>query len=173
MSNINKNKKYYFTYKTTNLLNNKYYYGMHSTNNLDDGYMGSGKHLGYSIKKYGKENFKVKILEFFDSQGLLTKAEITLITEHDLDNPNCMNIKPGGQGGFINEEHALKFHKAGGKRVLQILSEQHTLKLKNNVEYKNKWLKSVRDSAINNDEIIIDKINRRLLNHLGENDIIL
>jgi len=53
---MSKNKiKYHFLYKTTNLINNKYYYGMHSTYKLDDGYLGSGNRLRYSIRKYGKE----------------------------------------------------------------------------------------------------------------------
>ena len=40
---------------------------MHSTNNLNDGYLGSGKRLRYSIQKYGvdshiKEIFKINNL---------------------------------------------------------------------------------------------------------------
>ena len=68
MANRNKNKKYHYLYKTTNLINNKYYYGIHSTNNLNDGYLGSGKHLRYSIRKYSKENFKREILYYFDNR---------------------------------------------------------------------------------------------------------
>jgi hypothetical protein len=53
MSNSIKSKKFHFIYKTTNLLNNKFYIGMHSTSNLKDGYLGSGTHLRYAIRKYG------------------------------------------------------------------------------------------------------------------------
>ena len=57
-------KKYYFTYKITNLLNGRFYLGMHSTEDLDDGYLGSGVAIQRAVRKYGKENFskEVKLL---------------------------------------------------------------------------------------------------------------
>ena len=93
----NKDKRYHYLYKTTNMLNNKYYYGIHSTNNLNDGYLGSGKKLRYSIRKYGKENFKREILYYFDNREELAKAEENIITEEMLRDKMCMNITPGGE----------------------------------------------------------------------------
>ena len=109
MANFKENKKYHFTYRTTNLINNRYYLGMHSTNRTDDGYLGSGKRLYYELNKYGRDNFKFKILKQFNSREELVQAEINLITEQDLKNPNCLNCKPGGQGGLSSEEHRRKF----------------------------------------------------------------
>lgn len=103
MANIKENKKYHFTYKTTNLINNRYYLGMHSTNRIDDGYLGSGKRLYYELNKYGRDNFKFEILKQFDSREELVQAEINLITEQDVQNPNCLNLKLGGSGGFTKE----------------------------------------------------------------------
>lgn len=103
MANLKENKKFHFTYKTTNLINNRYYLGMHSTNRLGDGYLGSGKRLYYELNKYGRDNFKFEILEQFNSRKELVQAEINLITEHDLKNINCLNCKPGGTGGFSRE----------------------------------------------------------------------
>jgi len=100
--------KYHFLYKTTNLKNGKYYLGMHSTSNLDDGYLGSGDRLKRSIRKYGKENFKFEILEFFESREDLSNAEKKLITENDLKDPMCMNLRLGGKGGLIDKEHHKK-----------------------------------------------------------------
>lgn len=103
MANLNKLKKYHFLYKTINLLNQKFYIGIHSTSNLKDGYLGSGTKLRRSIRKYVKENFKLEILEFYDSRELLIKREQELVNEALLKNPMCMNLKPGGSGGFTSD----------------------------------------------------------------------
>lgn len=103
MANIKENKRFHFTYKTTNLINGRYYLGMHSTNRIDDGYLGSGKRLYYELNKHGRDNFKFEILEQFGSREELVQAEINLITEQDLKNPNCLNLKQGGEGGFSKE----------------------------------------------------------------------
>ena len=51
-----------FIYLTTNVINGKQYIGSHN-GEINDSYLGSGKLLIKSIKKYGKENFKRIILE--------------------------------------------------------------------------------------------------------------
>jgi hypothetical protein len=104
MSNFKSARKYHFIYKTTCLINGKYYIGMHSTNNLDDGYIGSGKRLRYSIQKYGIENFKCEILEFLSDRESLVNREKELVNEDILQDSNCMNIKLGGSGGFSYED---------------------------------------------------------------------
>ena len=94
-----KQKKFHFIYKTTNRLNEKFYVGMHSTNNLEDGYLGGGKRLWYSIQKYGLENHECEILEFLPSREDLKRREAEIINEELLANPLCMNLKFGGEGG--------------------------------------------------------------------------
>lgn len=54
---------------------------MHSTINQNDGYMGSGKRLRYSIRKYGKENHTKEILEFLPSREELIIKEIDIVVE--------------------------------------------------------------------------------------------
>ena len=70
------NRKYHYIYKTTCIITNRFYIGMHSTDNLQDGYIGSGKRLYYSIKKYGKENHTCEILEFLPDRLSLKNREM-------------------------------------------------------------------------------------------------
>ena len=103
MANIKENKKYHYTYKTTNLINGRYYLGMHSTNRLDDGYLGSGKRLYYELNKYGRDNFKFEILQHFNTREQLVEAETSLISEEVLKDPNCLNMVVGGSGGNVGK----------------------------------------------------------------------
>lgn len=132
MANIKKNKRFHFIYRTTNLINGRYYLGMHSTNRIDDGYLGSGKRLYYELNKYGRDNFKFEILEQFNSREELVQAEINLITEHDLKNPNCLNLKQGGSGGFTDENRKKArqvtdsiLQKKYGKEFRSIIAKQY------------------------------------------------
>lgn len=95
-----KQKTIHYLYKTTCLVTGRYYIGMHSTNNLDDGYMGSGKRLRYSLRKHGIDNHKKEILEFFESRELLIEAENKAITSEMLMDNDCMNLAEGGKSGF-------------------------------------------------------------------------
>lgn len=92
---------HYIIYKTTNIINNKYYIGKHITNNLDDGYIGSGKALTASIKKYGKECFVREILFELPSEELMNLKEKELVTEELVNDSNCYNMTLGGEGGPI------------------------------------------------------------------------
>lgn len=93
-----KKQKYHYFYKITNLINNHFYYGVHSTYNLDDGYMGSGKRLHHAYEKYGIENFKKEILNFFNSKKDAYKYESEMVTEDLVNDPNCYNLMQGGIG---------------------------------------------------------------------------
>ena len=109
-----KEKKYHFIYKTTNTLTGYYYYGMHSTDNIDDGYLGSGRRLRYSINKYGQHIHKREIIEHLPNRKSLIAREIEIITLNEITKKECMNLMCGGRGGFISEEQQLKRAKAAG-----------------------------------------------------------
>ena len=104
-------KKYHIIYKTTCLINKKYYIGMHSTDDLEDGYMGSGKAIKFSIKRYGKENHSVEILEILENRELLGERERAIVTMSKVRNGNCMNLKVGGIGGFMKKPKNKKSKK--------------------------------------------------------------
>lgn len=89
-----------YLYKITNLINNKIYIGVHKTDNLDDGYMGSGKIINSAIKKYGLENFKKEILEFFDTYNEALGKEKEIVTDDFLLREDVYNLRRGGTGGF-------------------------------------------------------------------------
>jgi len=115
-----KQKKFNFIYKTTNLLNSKYYIGMHSTDDLEDGYMGSGKRLWYSRKKYGDENHSIEILEYCNDRKELRKREEEIVNDELINEELCMNLVRGG-GGFMLDKHHYKCSIAGGKATAERL----------------------------------------------------
>ena len=98
---------------------------MHSTDDLEDGYIGSGKRLGYSVRKYGLENHKFEILEFLPSREELKKREAEVVNEEMLKHPLCMNLKFGGEGGWdhitISDDELKKRQINGGQSFRQKL----------------------------------------------------
>jgi group I intron endonuclease len=84
-------------YKTTNLINGKIYVGKDSNNNPK--YLGSGKYLNNSIKKYGKENFVKEIICECFCKEELNKKEKYWIEFYDCKDPNGYNLTDGGDGG--------------------------------------------------------------------------
>ena len=108
---------YHFVYLTRNLINGKFYIGKHSTENLNDGYLGSGKYLWNSVKKYGEENFSRRILKFFNSDDEALEYEKKIVNEKLLKNPMCMNIGIGGHGnGFrVKDKNGNTISLAKGK----------------------------------------------------------
>jgi len=113
-------RKFHYIYKITrNDGSGKYYIGMHSTDDLEDGYFGSGQLLWKSIAKHGKEKHSKEILEFLPSRRELKTRERELVNEEIVNDPLCMNLKLGGEGGgkFLSKEHQTKCSSAGGKAV--------------------------------------------------------
>lgn len=138
-----KEKKYHFIYKTTCKLTNRYYIGMHSTDILEDGYLGSGDRLRYSIRKYGKENHQREILEFCDSREELKKREEEIVTLNEIAKEECMNLALGVQGGKIWTDDKQDKIKEGA-------SIYQKEKWKNDSEYREKISNVLRENMKRN-----------------------
>lgn len=85
---------YGYIYKVINLKNLKYYIGK-KTGDFDNNYYGSGKIIKQAIEKYGKENFKIEILEICENKKELNESEIQYINKLQ----PAYNIAKGGDGG--------------------------------------------------------------------------
>ena len=133
-----KQKTIHYIYKTICNVTGRWYIGMHSTSNIDDGYMGSGKRLRYSIRKYGIENHTKEILEFLPNREALVIREIEIITKELVSNPKCMNLKEGGSGGWVSKEVQIKCSKSGGYATSQ--------KLKNDDEFRLNFSKTMSET---------------------------
>ena len=92
---------YGYIYKTTNKLNNKIYIGQKKSEVfLEDKYLGSGKYLKRAINKYGKDNFKVELIDTANSRKDLSDLEIFYIKKFNAtDSSIGYNIAKGGIGG--------------------------------------------------------------------------
>lgn len=110
-------KLYHYIYKTTCQVTGKFYVGMHSTDDLGDGYLGSGKILGYSIAKHGDENHINEILEHLSSREALKLREKELVNEELLADPLNINLKYGGEGGW---EGSRSQSRAGKARIAAV-----------------------------------------------------
>jgi hypothetical protein len=107
----------HYLYKTTCLVNGKYYYGVHSERRKGDGYIGCGvcsqgsaiglskrgvrSHLVDSVVKYGYKNFKKEIICYFKNIEDAYQVEELVVDVSELNNPNCLNVRLGGEGGLV------------------------------------------------------------------------
>jgi len=130
-----------YFYKTENLINGKFYYGVHSTNNLHDNYLGSGTRLNYSIKKYGKKNFKKQILKFFETFGEALDYESEFVTENLIEDPSCYNLMVGGKGG----------NNGKGKEWYKIHTSNAGKNCMKNKLYRDEWAKKQSEKWKNPD----------------------
>lgn len=71
-----------FIYLTTNLVNGKIYIGQHQFNYDNANYIGSGTLFSKAVRKYGKENFKRKILRVCKTKHELSVWEHVFIIKY-------------------------------------------------------------------------------------------
>lgn len=148
--------KYYFLYKTTNLINNKIYYGCHQSDVLNDDYLGSGKALKSAIKKYGRKSFKREIIEFFDSAEEMYKREAEIVTDDFIKEPNNYNMKKGGEGGFSgnSEERSRKISEKSKNLVGALNLETNKIEKVTTEEFynSNKYVGQTKNKIVAKNE---------------------
>jgi hypothetical protein len=123
---------YYTVYETTCLINGKKYIGVHKTEIPDDDYLGSGRYITRAINKYGKENFKKKVLFIFDNPEQMFEKEKELVTEEFIKQRSNYNCKPGGTANFYYINNRKMNHKSNQHLI-------HGNKIKNDTEYAKKF----------------------------------
>lgn len=138
-----KQKKYHYIYKTTCTITGKFYIGMHSTDNLEDGYLGSGKILGYSRRKYGDGNHIKEIVEYCSSRDELKRREKEIVNEELLAQPLNINLKYGGDGGW---DHIPANMRRENQMAASLAMSE---KLKTDIDFKEAYSKKMSKSAKN------------------------
>lgn len=99
---LRSSNKYGYVYITTNLVNGKKYIGQKKSSVFNPQYLGSGKLLKKAINKYGRDSFKVELVEFASSKSNLDSLEKLIILEHNaVESSLFYNLACGGQGGHI------------------------------------------------------------------------
>ena len=109
----------HYVYVIVNKINLKLYFGSHTWDGegLDKNYYGSGKIIKQAVKKYGKDNFIVYPIKFYDTIEECRQAEEELLKKYDIsNNPYCYNIKNSAigwdKGRPFSEKHKQKLSQA-------------------------------------------------------------
>lgn len=133
--------KYHILYCTTNLISNKIYVGVHSTDNLEDGYLGSGTDLRIDIDKYGAENFKSEILDFYDSREEALRAERALVDENFVLDETTYNLNLGGNGSFYYINSNMSFQER--QKISKLATTARLMKLRTDPEFRKSYLENM------------------------------
>ena len=163
---------YGYIYKTTNLINNKIYIGQHKVKEekIDNSYYGSGKLILQAIKKYGKENFEVEILEWCPDKEILAEKEIYYIEKFKSKSIyGNYNMSDGGfvprLSGALNpnyNKHRIKTEEEK-KHLSEILKgHKPTFIRKHTEEERRKMSEKVRESNLTKDRSFYKNISAKV-----------
>ena len=135
-----------YTYMVTNNINGKVYVGSHSWDGegLDKNYYGSGTAITRAVKKYGKENFQVEVLYFYDTVEECRQDEERILTEYNVkDCPhsyNCKNSAIGFTSDDMTDEIRQKLSRAMKGKNNPMYGKHPTL----SEEHRNKISQALR-----------------------------
>lgn len=127
---------YGYIYKTTNLINGKIYIGQHKANKFDTNYYGSGKYFCHALNKYGKENFKIELIEWCETQSQTNSRERFWIKKfNSRDKSIGYNITEGGDG-WRGIHHTKLSKQKISKSKIGITPNREYLTLNNEIKGK-------------------------------------
>lgn len=133
-----------YIYETTNLVNSIKYIGLSSKKEFDESYLGSGLILIKAVKKYGRESFEVKPLEYHDSKEKLIEAERRVIKERKANiSDKYYNICEGGQWGDVVSGMSEERKEAMGEKI----SKKRKAWFNNNPEQRELYAERMREMA--------------------------
>ena len=129
----------HYVYVIVNKINLKLYFGSHSWSGegLDPNYYGSGRIIKQAVKKYGKDNFIVYPIKFYDNVEECRNAEEELLKQYDIaNNQYCYNIKNSAigwdKGLKRSEEFRCKLSQANkGKKLTDATRQKIIQSMKN------------------------------------------
>ena len=144
---------YGYIYETTNLINGKKYIGKHKANRFDESYYGSGIQLKKALNKYGKENFKVQILEEVNTnQKDLDKAETRwILASNAVRDDDYYNNSYGGESeGWYGYNQIIKENSSKHPMYGKHHSKETKLKISKSNQGKTANTANLHRITINN-----------------------
>ena len=168
---------YGYIYITVNLINGKKYIGQHK-GTFDSNYLGSGKLIRRAIKKYGKDNFVVSILEYAPTKEKLNELEIDYIDKLKKNGVENYNLAKGGNciGSIYDymtpeqiEKHKEKISKTPKNRKIEYNEEELEKRRKRAIE-RNKSLFMKKICVKRNKDRVwrketLEKMSRKMTNN--------
>ena len=106
-----------YTYMVTNKINGKVYVGSHcwKGEGIDPNYYGSGTAITRAVKKYGKDNFQVEVLYYYETVEECRADEERILTEYNVrDCPHSYNCKNSAIG-WTSEDMSGEKHPMYGR----------------------------------------------------------
>ena len=132
-------KPFGYVYKTTNKINGKIYIGLKQKSTFDTSYLGSGNLIQRSIKKYGKDAFRVEVLDWAPDKKSLDLLEQYYIKMYRAtDNSIGYNIANGGQGGNLGVEINNKISKKLRSHPSNLAGKRSIIDCNGNIKYISK-----------------------------------
>lgn len=117
--------EFHFVYMTKCDITGMIYIGKHTTTNLNDGYQGSGTHLGLAIRKYGKENFTTIPIFFSETSDDAFDLESTIVDDEFVKSTMTYNLKTGGKSGNLSSDVKKRMFTPERNKAISIKLKQN------------------------------------------------